>query len=141
MQVTPTHAVGIVYRNLGSTIEYLLVRPKDGTDEWLLPKGHVEPGETPESAAVREVREETGVVARVVGALSGTFSFKAKGEDVRALCFLMEHLRQAVPDEARETGWFPLGSALTKLTYEEGRSMLREAERMRASQSGRANRP
>jgi ADP-ribose pyrophosphatase YjhB (NUDIX family) len=141
MQATPTHAAGVVYRNRGTTIEYLLVRPRDAADEWILPKGHLEAGESPETAAAREVREETGVIARVVGPLPGIFLFKAKGEDVRALCFLMEHVREAKPDEARETAWFTLGVALSKLTHEESRSMLREAERLRTGQSRRSGRP
>lgn len=135
MQVTPSHGVGVVYRKLGATIEYLLVRPKNGKDEWLLPKGHIKPGEAPEQTAAREVREETGVIARVIGALAGTYSFRAKGEEVRALCFLMEYQRLVVPDEERETGWFSYEDAATNLTFEEGRSMLRDAEKMRAAQS------
>jgi ADP-ribose pyrophosphatase YjhB (NUDIX family) len=141
MQTTPTHALGVVYRQTGTTIEYLLVRPQDGADEWLFPKGHIEPGEAPESAAVREVREETGVVARMVAVLEGTVSFRAKGEDVRAKCFLMEHLRVAAPYEAREVGWFALDEALAKLTYENSRSLLREADRARIDRRGSVARP
>jgi 8-oxo-dGTP pyrophosphatase MutT (NUDIX family) len=139
LQVTPSHSVGVVYRKLGSKIEYLLVRPKDGTPEWLFPKGHIEPGEAPEETAVREVHEETGVVASVVAALVGTYSFRVKEEDVRALCFLMEFQCLTVPNESRETGWFPLDDAAAKLSYKQGRSMLREAERMRNALLGQLN--
>lgn len=131
MQSAPTHALGVVYRKTGPAVEYLLVRPKDGADEWLFPKGHIDPGERPEQAAVREVREETGAIARVVGALAGMYSFWAKGEVVRALCFLMEYTRQGVPGESREAGWFQFDRALAKLTYSDSRSVLEEAERIR----------
>jgi 8-oxo-dGTP diphosphatase len=40
---------------------------------WTLPKGGADPGESPEEAAVREVREETGVIAKVVGRVPGEF--------------------------------------------------------------------
>ena len=39
--------------------------PESGTLVWMLPKGHLEPGETPAEAARREVREETGLDAEV----------------------------------------------------------------------------
>ena len=41
-------------------------RLRSGALVWSLPKGHIEQGETPEQAAVREVREETGITARVL---------------------------------------------------------------------------
>ena len=48
----------------------LLISTQDGR-RWQLPKGHIEEGETAEEAAVREVREETGVTGRVVASLPG----------------------------------------------------------------------
>ncbi|HXT19293.1 MAG TPA: NUDIX domain-containing protein, partial [Thermoanaerobaculia bacterium] len=58
--------------------EVLLIAPRAG--RWQLPKGHVEPGEAPTEAAVREVREETGVSARVVDTLpSIDYSYEVDG--------------------------------------------------------------
>ena len=127
----PVLAAGGIVLRRGQSPRIAVVRLRK-RDEWVLPKGHIDPGEAPKDTAVREVREETGVVARVVGAVAGTFSFKAKGEDVRALCFLMEYLRETAADETREMGWFPPDTALAKLTHEESRAMLHEAERLRA---------
>ena len=62
--------------------------------EWVLPKGHVEPGETHAEAAIREVREETGVKAQIVGQLKPTSYrfFKRNGREIskRVSWFLME---------------------------------------------------
>ena len=60
-------AGGVLYRPVGDSVEVALVqRPRYG-DEWSLPKGKLEPGETFEQAAVREIQEETGCEAEIVG--------------------------------------------------------------------------
>ncbi len=61
-----SHAGGVVARTVDGERQYLLVEPRRSRGEWVLPKGHIEPGETPEAAAVREVEEEAGVRAAVV---------------------------------------------------------------------------
>ena len=60
-------AGGLVFNAAG---EVLLIRDRRGF--WVFPKGHVEEGETLQAAAVREVREEAGVAARVEAALGVT---------------------------------------------------------------------
>jgi len=62
-----THAGGVVFRKQGKeeTIEYLLVQASKDRSQWVLPKGHIEPGEDPRETAVREVLEETGYWTRV----------------------------------------------------------------------------
>src|SRR5277367_6513859 len=63
-------AGGVVYRRDASgDFEVVLVRPA-GRDSWVLPKGHLEPGESIAEAALREAREETGLevsIARPLG--------------------------------------------------------------------------
>ena len=55
---------GIVYRKAGNDIYIMLIR--DHNNKWSFPKGHVEKGEKPPDAAVREVEEETGIKADIV---------------------------------------------------------------------------
>ena len=62
-----SHAGGIVFRVIGDVPEFLIVTSRSNPEHWVLPKGHIEPGESPRSAAVREVLEETGVEARGKG--------------------------------------------------------------------------
>lgn len=59
-------AGGVVYRRLGDGYEFLIGK-HSGYHKWVLPKGLVERGESWESAAVREVAEEVGVEAQIVG--------------------------------------------------------------------------
>src|SRR6185312_5043727 len=56
-----TSAGGVVFRTEGTERLYLLIR--DSYQNWGFPKGHLEHGEQPEAAALREVREETGLSA------------------------------------------------------------------------------
>src|SRR5262249_49814502 len=83
----------------------LLVRAKPAPHDWVLPKGHIEPGETPEQTARREVQEEAGVDAEIVRAVGGLDYVTPRGE-VRAVFFAMRFVRE-VPAAARGAmaGW------------------------------------
>jgi ADP-ribose pyrophosphatase YjhB (NUDIX family) len=105
--------------------EYLLVQAKNAPHEWVLPKGHIEAGEKLAEAAVREVREETGAWARVMGDLGDT-SFSVKGERVKVRFFLMELLEQGAPsDDGRKHAWQTLDEALQQLAHQESRDLLK----------------
>ncbi len=58
-------AGGVVFRRARGSIEVAIIRPR-GTERWQLPKGLVDPGESPEVTARREVREEAGLEGEVV---------------------------------------------------------------------------
>ena len=64
----------------------LLVTARRNPDNWIFPKGHVEPGETLRAAAVREAREEAGVEGNVI-APAGRMSFDF-GENTYRVCLL-----------------------------------------------------
>jgi len=108
----PTHAGGIVWRRLAGGLQFLLVRPIDlapstdarGGRPWVLPKGHIERGEDPEEAAVREVLEEAGAVADL-GPLVGTLEFTVAGREVRCAFYAMELRGQREAEEPREMRW------------------------------------
>jgi 8-oxo-dGTP pyrophosphatase MutT (NUDIX family) len=131
----PTHAGGIVYAPRDGNVEYLLVRPSKGGSEWLLPKGHIEPGESTKEAALREVREETGVIGRLLGAV-GRLRFETP-DTVDAKFYLMERLGEVTPeDENRANKWLPFEQALQALHYSDSKLLLHKAELLRLANAG-----
>ena len=105
---------------------FLLVRASRPPFDWVLPKGHIEKGETPEEAAQREVREESGVTADVVR-LVGDSTFDVRGEPVRVRYFLMQFREQGAAEEHRETRWCSLEDAERLLKFESTRDIMRIA--------------
>ena len=70
----------IVVRRTGTEPEVLLVRAKKDPRYWIFPKGHQERGETLAQTAVRELREEAGVIGEPVKSV-GTSTFRSGDED------------------------------------------------------------
>lgn len=132
----PTHAGGAVFRRRGDTIEYLVVAATGRPDDWVLPKGHIGRDETPEAAAAREVAEEAGIDARVIGPIPGRVTFAAvhrgKSEIVDAVFYLMAYRDETEsPPEDRARRWLPLDDALAALSFPESRDVLACAEELR----------
>lgn len=103
---------------------YLITRGSRPPHEWVLPKGHIDPGETAEEAACREVLEETGVVAEVV-APAGEERFVYDGRDVRVRYFAMRATGTGTAIEDRDVQWCALEEALTLLGFDSARDMVR----------------
>ena len=120
-----THAGGVVFRQSDDTIEYLIVRPSDPSkNEWVLPKGKIETYESHQEAALREVREEAKVTARIVG-LVGESTFEVEGNLVRSKFYLMEFVRTDLDNKKdRVTNWKDFNEARRLLTHPESKTML-----------------
>jgi 8-oxo-dGTP pyrophosphatase MutT (NUDIX family) len=106
--------------------EYLLVEVRRSPGEWVLPKGHIEPHETPEAAAVREVQEEAGVRAAVV-ARAGESKYAVDGQPVRVIFFLMRYQGEASREEGRACAWRRYEDALRLLRFDDTRRVLMQA--------------
>jgi 8-oxo-dGTP pyrophosphatase MutT (NUDIX family) len=129
----PSHAGGVVFRTTVDGVEYLLVQAKRPPHEWVLPKGHIEPGEPAPGAAVREVREETGVWARIRNDLQDS-AYSVNGVPVKVRFYLMEALAEEAPDDTgRRHEWLPLAQALGQAYHPESQRLLEMAEQMRAT--------
>ena len=133
-------AGGVVYRREGDDLEILLAarRTRRGDLAWGLAKGGIEPDETIEDAAVREVREETGIEAVIEASLGDTRYFYV-WDDVRVRKVVHFFLMRAVggdtndhDDEMEDVRWFPLDRSLKRAAYRGERDVLaRAAERLR----------
>lgn len=129
----------MVYRRSDEGVELVLAarRTRRGDLAWGLPKGLVEPDETREQTAVREVREETGLEADVEASL-GEIRYFYVWEGVRVRkevhFFLMRATGGDVSrhdHEMEDVRWFPLSIALRRATYKGEREVLqRAAERL-----------
>jgi 8-oxo-dGTP pyrophosphatase MutT (NUDIX family) len=119
-----THAGAVVFRKRDSQNLYLVVSSSDGAN-WVLPKGHIDPGETPETAALRELQEEAGVLGEIVQRLSAR-QFKKRDRDAIAQYFLVRELGPAQAAEQRTLRWEEEEAASKLLTFEEAKAALRE---------------
>jgi 8-oxo-dGTP diphosphatase len=126
-----THAGGVVFKKTGDKVEYLLVSATANSDELVLPKGHIEDNEGHAEAALREVREETGVVARPLGLIAANLEFCVDGKQIRAKFYLMETLFVVPPKEPRIPRWLTYADAMKELEFPESKYALEQAEARR----------
>jgi 8-oxo-dGTP pyrophosphatase MutT (NUDIX family) len=120
-------AGSIVVRTDGKEPRVLLVTAKRNPKNWIFPKGHVEKGESPEEAALRETREEAGVVAKLIGP-AGVMEYGFLGAKARVDYFLVQFKREAgPPEDGRQRIWCGLEDALARLNYKNARKLLRKA--------------
>jgi ADP-ribose pyrophosphatase YjhB (NUDIX family) len=125
-ETSPSHAGGVVIRREDASIRYLVVTAKGAPEEWVLPKGHIEPDESAEQAARREVLEETGVDAAVRDPLD-VIEFSAPRGRVRAQFFLMEAVSEGLPSEGRERNWCSYDEATELLSFREAQRLICQA--------------
>lgn len=121
--MTFTHAGGIVFRQREGNIYYLIIRAKPNPSHWVIPKGHIEPGESPEVTAVREILEETGVQAKIIAPL-GILHFSYQGEEIKTIIYLLEYLTETAPTEDRESHWGRYEEITSLLTFADTRKLL-----------------
>jgi len=119
-----THAGCVVFRGAGTETQYLVVSSSDGLN-WVLPKGHIDAGETPEIAAVRELAEEAGVVGVIVERLS-IQHYQRGTKDVAIEYFLLRESGTTADIEDRVKRWEFEADAFDLLTFDEAKSALRE---------------
>jgi 8-oxo-dGTP diphosphatase len=139
-------AGGVVYRGAADKIEVVIVAV-GGNNRWQLPKGLVEKGEKPETAAVREAREEGGVGSEVVQHIE-TVEYWYVGLDngvrvrfhKRVHFFLLRYVSGDTKDhdwEVNEARWVPIDDAAAQLAFDNERLVMnRAAELIRGQTAG-----
>ena len=142
-QVDEFSAGGLVFDLSGQVPRGALIGRLDkrGRLLWSLPKGHIEPGESAEQAAVREVAEETGIRGEILGEL-GTIDFWFIARDANGRTrrihktvhhFLMRAVGGELSDadpEVAEVQWVPLGQIAARLAYADERELVATADRL-----------
>ncbi len=103
---------------------------------WSLPKGHIEPGETPEQAAIREVKEETGIESEIDKSLGVIdFWFMASGKRIHKTVhhFLFKEVGGQIAPQVSEVDdvrWFPLDEIVSKLAYPDEKKLIARSKEL-----------
>ena len=130
---TEVSAGGVVVRGDEVVVIVPTRRAASGAKVLALPKGHVDPGETPIQAATREVREEAGVEADLVEELGQVrYWYQRSGMKIAKVVtfFLFEYRSGSTDDhdtEVEVARWIPLEEAARTLSYKGEREMVTRA--------------
>jgi 8-oxo-dGTP pyrophosphatase MutT (NUDIX family) len=135
---TETSAGAIILREVEGQLKIALAQHQRATKTWVLPKGHVEEGESLEEAARREIYEEAGLDNVQLIKHLGTImreSIKSNGDVVQKtihffLAYSLSHNQSPAPSPSdlsfTEVGWFAPREAIELLPYEAEQAFLRE---------------
>jgi 8-oxo-dGTP pyrophosphatase MutT (NUDIX family) len=141
-----TCAGGVVYRHDAGRVEVALAVERDrlrGVRNVRLVKGHVEPGESLEAAALREVREEIGLPAEIVaplGSVEYIFHEQQTAVTKTVHFFLMRLVSDdthSLDGEMQRVYWSPIETAMDALTFDTEQQIVASAQRALADASGR----
>jgi 8-oxo-dGTP diphosphatase len=127
---------GVIFRRHGNDFEVALISVKGGKN-WCLPKGLVDRGETPEVTAVREVKEESGLLGRIVDSLGEiTYWYYIQGENAKCRktvhFFLMEYESGSTSQHDFEVDgaeWLPIDAAIERISFKGDREILERARK------------
>lgn len=127
---------GVIFRQEDGRVQIALIGLRGGS-VWCLPKGAVERGEDPEATALREVKEETGLLGRPLeklGAIEYWFYDKEEGARVHKTVhfYLFEYVEGKPEDhdrEVEEVRWYPAKEVLKLMTYRNEREVVEKALR------------
>lgn len=133
-------AGGIVFRQNGDRVEWLIRRPSPnpgfkGHLGWNLPRGLLDEGETSVQAALREVREEAGVNAKIIEKLSPLKLFyinDQKEKTLKTVVFFLMEWESDIPEgfcwETAEIRWVEFSLGLEMLAHDNEKKLLTEAQ-------------
>lgn len=127
-------AGGAVFKG-NRQIEWLLIKPAK-SDTWRLPKGNIEKGEKAEEAAIREVKEETGIDAQIlekIETIQYFYYFKKRRNLKKVTFFLMRYLKgepsieSQFAHEIERVVWMTTKEALKSLSFKTEKDIISKA--------------
>lgn len=132
-------AGGVAYRDGENGSELAVIKTAE-EGRWQLPKGIIDPGETAETAALREVREEAGITCELVEPIDtieywfvGSYDGPRKRYHKKVSFFLMQYVSGNVADhdhEVTEARWVSFDDALTMLAFQNEKDVVEKARQM-----------
>ena len=132
-------AGGVAFRQIGTGHEIVIIS-MNPTGRWQLPKGLIDDGETPEAAALREVREEAGVETELLALVDKIdYWFVSDWDEIRRRIhkqvhfYLMRYSGGDVTDhddEVLEARWVAVDTAIEMLAFEGERAVVKKASAM-----------
>ncbi len=120
----------VVFRREGEQKKFLLIRNKRSA-HWGFPKGHIEPGESNEQTAIREVLEETGINIHILPGFKKSSEYTIQGRIEKSVSIFLaqtddvEYTIQV--EEIEECGWFSFADAMKTLNYDNDKRILEQA--------------
>jgi 8-oxo-dGTP pyrophosphatase MutT (NUDIX family) len=127
-------AGGVIFNNEGQVLLICNAALRDPKKRyWGFPKGHIDNGESSEEAAIREVREETGVDVEVTDKIGDSkYVFTHNGEKIFkvVVMFLMRYTGGELKyqkEELLDAGWYSVDEAMAKLSFSKDKEFLRKA--------------
>src|SRR5512140_1936167 len=127
-------AGGVVVRSGPDGRPEILLVHRPRYDDWTLPKGKAEPGESDEDCALREVEEETSLACELGDEVAASEYRDASGRPKRVRYFQMtppEGAEAAPQNEVDAVRWFHWESALDALTYGRDKDVVSDAMALR----------
>lgn len=131
-------AGGIVFKKEKDRT-FILVTQHSAHHGWVFPKGLIDEGEDEEVTAVREVREEGGVEAKIVKELPAVeYFYKFEGQTIKkkVTYFLMEYVSGNIEDhdwEMEAAEWLPIDQVAERLSYKTDKQIFQKAQKLISS--------
>ena len=128
-------AAAIPYRWNSGRLEIAMITRRQG-GSWIVPKGNVEPGETPRQSALREATEEAGLLGKIALRPLGSYEYRKGREPRIVVVFLLRVTRQLSrwsEDDFRNRKWIRVERAIERVRERGLRHLLRSlTERLSA---------